>query len=150
MARQPRLRLEEVADRTHSAAIHLLRWIRRVDEETGLSPARLSALSVVVFAGPLTLGELAAAEQVTPPTMTRLVTALAVDGLVSRDRHPKDARSVRIRATPKGAALLRQGRARRVDRLVNRMRALRPDEVRAVATAADVIDRMVAQPDEER
>jgi DNA-binding MarR family transcriptional regulator len=148
MARQPRL--EEVADRTHSAAIHLLRWIRRVDEETGLSPARPSALSVVVFAGPLTLGELAAAEQVTPPTMTRLVAALAADGLVSRDRHPDDARSVRIRATPKGAALLRRGRARRVDRLVNRMRALRPDEVRAMAIAADVIDRIVAQPDGER
>ncbi len=56
-----------VADRLHSAAIHLLRRLRRTDEATGLSPARLSALSVVVYAGPRTLGELAGIEQVRPP-----------------------------------------------------------------------------------
>src|ERR687883_145288 len=77
-----------LADRLHSAAIHLLRRLRREDARTGLSGPRLSALSVVVFAGPRTLGELAAAEQVRPPTMTRLVQALEREGLVARDPDP--------------------------------------------------------------
>src|SRR5919199_1876113 len=79
-----------VADRLHSAAIHLLRRLRKVDEASGLSAPRLSALSVLVFAGPRTLGELAAAEQVRPPTMTRLVRALERSGLVTREHDPDD------------------------------------------------------------
>jgi len=65
-------RSEVVADGLHSAAIHLLRRVRKQDTKTGEGPARLSALSVLVFGGPKTLGELAAAEQVRPPTMTRI------------------------------------------------------------------------------
>src|SRR5918999_325999 len=102
-----------LADRLHSAAIHLLRRLRRVDATTGLSGPRLSALSVVVFGGPLTLGELAAAEQVKPPTMTRLVRALEARGLVSRETDEHDGRVVRLRATAKGRSLMAQGRARR-------------------------------------
>src|SRR5512134_1777173 len=76
---------EQTADRLHSAAIQLLRRLRREDNRWGLSAPRLSALSVLVFGGrPLTLGELANAEQVRPPTMTRLVSALESQGLVSR------------------------------------------------------------------
>src|SRR5918999_2994793 len=103
----------ELADRLHSAAIHLLRRLRREDARTGLSGPRLSALSVVVFAGPLTLGELAAAEQVRPPTMTRLVRALEARGLVTREPDERDGRVVRLRATAKGRSLMAQGRARR-------------------------------------
>src|ERR671915_2520477 len=94
----------ELADRLHSAAIHLLRRLRREDARTGLSGPRLSALSVVVFAGPLTLGELAAAEQVKPPTMTRLVRALEARRLVVREADENDGRVVRLRATTKGRA----------------------------------------------
>jgi DNA-binding MarR family transcriptional regulator len=126
----------------HSAAIHLLRWIRRVDEETGLSPARLSALSVVVFVGPLSLGELAAAERVTPPTMTRLVAGLHAEGLVRRDPHPEDRRAVRIRATAKGTALLQRARDRRVQRLVGRMRTMDSGDIRAMARAARAVERI--------
>src|ERR671914_1928025 len=102
-----------LADRLHSAAIHLLRRLRRTDTKTGLSGPRLSALSVVVFGGPLTLGELAAAEQVKPPTMTRLVRALEARGLVSREPDERDGRVVRLRATAKGRTLMAEGRARR-------------------------------------
>jgi hypothetical protein len=83
-----------IADRLHSAAIHLLRRVRGQDEGSGLSPARLSALSVVVFGGPVTLGRLASAEQVTAPTMTRLVAALEADGLLSRKDDTVDRRVV--------------------------------------------------------
>ncbi|MDQ3698433.1 MAG: MarR family transcriptional regulator, partial [Gemmatimonadota bacterium] len=102
------------ADRLHSVAIHLLRRLRREDDRSGLSAPRLSALSVIVFGGPLTLGELAALEQVRPPTMTRLVSALESDGLVVREADARDGRLTRVRATARGRTLLTRARARRV------------------------------------
>src|ERR1700720_855969 len=92
----------EVADRLHSAAIHLLRHARKRDVLAGVGPARLSALSVLVFGGPMALGQLAAAEQVKAPTMSRIVTGLEESRLAERLTDSKDARRVRIRATPSG------------------------------------------------
>src|ERR1700690_2269069 len=99
-----------VADRLHSAAIHLLRRVRKQDVATGEGPARLSALSVLVFGGPKTLGELAAAEQVKPPTMSRVVAGLRRSLLVEIARDPRDARRIDIRASAKGTRLLQHGR----------------------------------------
>lgn len=103
-----------IADRLHSASIHLLRRVRTVDGAMGLTPERASLLSVLVFGGPRTASQLAAAEQVTPPAITRIVTALERDGLVLRERVAGDRRLVRVRATSKGSRLMRAGRARRV------------------------------------
>src|SRR3954468_23413000 len=110
-----------VADRLHSAAIHLLRRLRTEDTASGLTAPRLSALSVIVFGGPLTLGALAAAEQVRPPTMTRLVAALEGAGLVTREPDPGDPRQVLLRATPAGRRLLEEGRVRRTATLARRI-----------------------------
>ena len=132
--------VEDVADRLHSAAIHLLRRIRREDRESGLSAPRLSALSVVIMAGPVTLGELAAAEQVRPPTMTRLVQALESHGLVTREPDPGDGRLTRIRATAKGQALFARGRARRVRALATALRSLHPDDVVTLDRAAALME----------
>src|SRR5215467_1872195 len=98
----------EVADRLHSAAIHLLRRVRKQDVATGEGPARLSALSVLVFGGPKTLGELAAAEQVKPPTMSRMVAGLARDKLIEIGADVSDARRMHIQATDKGKAILQK------------------------------------------
>ena len=136
----------QVADRLHSAAIHLLRSLRREDDAVGLSAPRLSALSVVVFAGPITLGALAAAEQVRPPTMTRLVQALEAEGLVTRHADPADGRVVRIAATARGRRLLAAGRARRVAALARRLAALPPAERRSLAEAAELIERLATPP----
>jgi len=84
----PRAETIAAADRLHSAAIHLLRRVRKQDEASGIGPAQLSALSVLVFAGPKTLGELAAAEQVKPPTMSRIVTGLERSRLIEITRDP--------------------------------------------------------------
>src|SRR6476661_4228804 len=109
-ARPERPSPTRLADRLHAAAIHLLRSVRREDTATGLSGPRLSALSVIVFGGgPVTLGRLAAAEQVRPPTMTRLVNALEAEGLVTRHADPSDGRITYIKATAKGRALLEAG-----------------------------------------
>jgi DNA-binding MarR family transcriptional regulator len=111
----------DVADLFHSAAIHLLRRAREEDPRSGLSPARLSALSVVVFGGPLTLGELAAAEGVRSATMTGIVNGLEADLLVRRRPHKSDGRSVLIEATPSGRRLLERARARRIDLIAARL-----------------------------
>ena len=91
------------------AAIHLLRRIRKVDEASGLSAARLSALSVLVSGGATTIGGLARAEQVSAPTMSRLVSGLERDGFVVRETDEGDARAVRVRATAKGTRVLQEG-----------------------------------------
>ena len=134
---------ERTADRLHSAAIHLLRRLRREDAQSGLSAPRLSALSVLVFGGPLTLGELANAEQVRPPTMTRLVTALEADGLVTREPDASDGRVTRIRATPNGRTLLLRGRARRVAALTAEVRALAPDEREVLDAAVTILEGVI-------
>ena len=133
----------EAADRLHSLAIGLLRRLRREDDAAGLSAPRLSALSVVVFGGPLTIGALAAAEQVRPPTMTRLVAALERDGLVRREVDPADGRVVRLRATSRGERLLAEGRARRVGTLARALERLSSEEAAALDVAVGALERML-------
>ena len=136
---------DELADRWHSLAIHLLRRLRREDVKAGLTGPRLSALSVIVFGGPLTLGELAAAEQVRPPTMTRLVRALEREQLVRREKDPHDGRLVRLRATAKGESLLHEGRTRRVRRLAEPLQKLTPAERATLRDAAGILARVVTR-----
>jgi DNA-binding MarR family transcriptional regulator len=128
-----------VADRLHSTAIHLLRRVRGQDAQSGLSPARLSALSIVVFGGPVSLGDLAAAEQVRAPTMTRLVQALEADGLVTTRRDGADARVVRVHATARGRKLLEEGRSRRVAQLAELLAELSLEDLAALDEAAGVL-----------
>ena len=144
-ARKTQDEAEVIADRLHSAAIHLLRRLRREDTKSGLSAPRLSALSVLVFGGPVTLGELANAEQVRPPTMTRLISALEAEGLVSREADPDDGRLTRIRATPKGRALLFRGRARRVAALAAEVRGLGAGERADLDRALTILDGVIAR-----
>jgi DNA-binding MarR family transcriptional regulator len=134
-----------VADRLHSAAIHLLRRLRVEDEALGISAPRLSVLSVLVFAGPKRIGELARIEQVEPPTMTRLVDGLVRDGLALREADPDDARAVSVRATPIGARTLRRGRARRVETLRTSLASLSPAELAALGEGVDVLERILRE-----
>jgi DNA-binding MarR family transcriptional regulator len=129
----------------HSAAIHALRHVRREDPATGVPPAQLSALSVLVFGGPRTLGELAAAEQVRPPTMTRIVQGLEADGLVRRERDADDGRVHRLHATARGRRVMQRGRERRVENLAALLERLSPAEVACVHEAAVLVERALAQ-----
>ena len=130
----------DAADCFHSAAIHALRHVRREDSATGVPPAQLSALSVLVFGGARTLGELAAAEQVRPPTMTRIVQGLEAAGLVRRARDREDGRVHRLHATPKGRRVMQRGRERRVENLAALLGRLSPDEVARVREAAQLVE----------
>lgn len=132
-----------VADRLHSAAIHLLRRVRKQDAATGEGPARLSALSVLVFGGPKTLKELAAAEQVKPPTMSRIVAGLARTHLVDISPDPSDARRVRIRATAKGTRLLEKGRRLRITALAENLDSLTPAQLAKLSDAVEILRNML-------
>ena len=145
MSAGPSTRTLEAADRFHSAAIHALRHVRREDPETGLSAARLSALSVLVFGGARTLTELAAAEHVRPATMTRIVQALEEERLVRRESDPTDRRVARLRATAKGERMMWRGRDRRVENLAALLGRLSADEVAHVREAAELVERALAQ-----
>lgn len=127
-----------VADRLHSAAIHLLRRLRVSDRASGVGPAQLSALSVLVFAGPRSLGELAEAEQVRPPTMSRIVAALERAGLVRR-QPTEDQRRLRLQATAKGTKVMQEGRKRRVQSLARAVRSLSKAERQNLSEFAELL-----------
>src|SRR5688500_5238273 len=130
------------ADRLHSAAIHLLRRLRREDTASGLAPARLSALSVLVFGGPMNLTSLAAAEQVRPTTMTRVVQALEGEGLVAREADPRDARGTVLVATAAGRRIMEAGRRRRVKRLAIELSALPASERQVLEHASGILEKL--------
>lgn len=133
-----------VADRLHSAAVQLLRRLRREDLAMGLTAARASALSVLVFGGkPITLGALAQAEQVSAPTITRLIVGMERDGLVRREADSRDGRVVWLQATAKGARLLHAGRTRRVAVLEAELATLSPAERETMAAATVLLERLL-------
>jgi len=136
--------VHQVADRLHSAAIHLLRRVRRQDPAMGIGPAQASALSVLVFGGSRSLGDLADAESVRPPTMSRIVDGLVRSGLARRRRGEADGRSVRIEATARGKRLLQAGRKRRVADLARRLEGLDPGSAELLTRAADIIQSLLA------
>jgi DNA-binding MarR family transcriptional regulator len=137
---------ENLAELLHSTAIRLLRAVRRVDESSGLTAPRLSALSVIVFNGAITLGKLAEAEQVRPPTMTRIVNALEERELVVKAQDPRDGRVIRIAATTKGRRVLIRGRARRIQVLTEQIWQLEKGKQEnlsaALVTVQELIDRI--------
>ncbi len=134
--------LLETADALHAAAIHMLRRVRAEDRWTGLSGPRLSALSVIVFAGPVTVTGLAAAEQVRTPTISRLIADLEQEGLVKRVVGSEDKRVRVVTATEKGQRVLRQGRDRRVQKLAADLEALSNSDRKILARAAAILKNL--------
>jgi len=130
------------ADRLHSAAIHLLRRLRLRDRESGIGPAQLSALSVLVFGGPRSLGKLADAEQVRAPTMSRIVSGLERAGLVRR-RKTEDRRRVRLEASAKGVKILEEGRKRRVASLARALAVLSDEEQRKLGELVEILSGII-------
>jgi DNA-binding MarR family transcriptional regulator len=139
----PRPETLAAADRLHSVAIHLLRRVRQQDINSGVGPAQLSALSVLVFAGPKTLGALAAAEQVKPPTMSRIVAGLKRRRLVEVTRDPHDTRRTHIRSTPKGTRLLQQARLRRIESLAGILTILTSGDLAKLNQAVEILQAVL-------
>jgi DNA-binding MarR family transcriptional regulator len=140
----PAREVDDVAERLHSAAIHLLRRLRVEDEALAISGPRLSALSVLVSAGPMRIGTLAEAEHVEPPTMTRLIHGLQRDGYVVRSPDPNDARAVRVGATDRGTAALKEGRRLRVEAFGALLRTLPARDLSRLGRGVEVLERLLA------
>jgi DNA-binding MarR family transcriptional regulator len=135
-----------VADLVHSASLHLLRRAAEPDKRSGLGAARLSALSVVVFRGPLTLGALASAESVRPPTMTGIVNGMERDGLVRRRASEDDRRAVLIEPTPAGRRLLDRARGARIDVVERALGDLSADQLETLEGAARLLEERFGIP----
>jgi len=129
------------AEMLHSVAIHLLRRVRTQDESLGIGPTQLSALSVLVFGGPCSLKQLAAAEQVKPPTMSRVVAALERQKLAYRRPAADDARRIVLAPTSKGIALMHRGRDQRVRTLDALFAGISDAEVQVIEAAIGIVNR---------
>lgn len=138
----PDTEVTRIANRLHSAAIHLLRSARAADRESGLTPERLSLLSVVVFAGPRTLTQLAEIEQVSLPAISRSSKALENAGLVKRERDAADRRQVWLHPTARGRKLMEAGRRRRLQHIAADLRGLQSRQLAQLQRAADVLESL--------
>src|SRR5271165_1179936 len=137
--------LVPLADGLHSAAIRLLRLVRTQDRAAGLGPAQLSALSVLVFGGSMSLRRLAAIEQVKPPTMVRIVRGLVERKLAVSRSDPSDARKISISATRRGSSLMRRARTRRVQALAEMLARRSSPELRQLERAVEVLKSLTSQ-----
>jgi DNA-binding MarR family transcriptional regulator len=135
----------DLADALHSAAIHLLRRVRKQDPVSGIGPAQLSALSVLVFGGSISLGDLAAAEQVKPPTMVRIVQSLTERKLAVASADQEDRRKIRIAATARGRRLMFRARERRVQALAEMIAALGQEEQDRLRAAVAVLRDLLSE-----
>lgn len=135
----------ELADALHSAAIHLLRRVRSEDRASGIGPAQLSALSVLVFGGQMSLGDLAAAEQVKPPTMVRIVQALTHEGLATAKPDKQDRRKLVISATDRGRDLMRRARQRRVKALAELISSIGWQKREQLREAVEIIRQLLSE-----
>lgn len=131
-----------IANRLHSVAIHLLRRAALEDRASGLSPERLSLLSVLVFAGPRTASELADIEMVSRPAISRIVNALEKTGQVRRERSASDRRSWLIHATDAGRRVVEGGRERRVRRIAAELAGLTREELGSLDAATRALEKL--------
>ena len=133
--------ITDVAGRMRLSVTRLARHLRR-QGESGLSPTLTAALATISRHGPLTLGSLAEREQVTPPTITKVVTRLEADGLVTRTTAAGDRRVAFAAITDRGAELLHETRARKDAWLTARVAELSTTDVARLAAALPIIERL--------
>jgi DNA-binding MarR family transcriptional regulator len=133
-----------VASALRLAVMRLARRLRGERSDSSLTISQLAALATLERSGPLTPRELAAAERVQPPSMTRIAASLEAAGLVTRTDHPSDGRQVLLAASPAGAALVREDRRRRDAWLALRLRDLPAEDVEVLRRAAVVLERLAA------
>jgi DNA-binding MarR family transcriptional regulator len=134
-----------LAARLRLGVTRLARRLRQ-EAEAGVTPSMLSALSSAERQGSLTMRELCHAEQVQPPTMTRIVAALVEAGLVHREADPTDGRVAWVTLTPEGRRLLERSRRRKEAYLAKALGLLEQDELRTLEDAAGILERLTDVP----
>jgi DNA-binding MarR family transcriptional regulator len=134
--------LTRTANALHSFAIHLLRRAREADKQSGLSPERLSLLSVLTYAGPLSVTRLSKLESVSLPAISRIVSALEQRGLVKRTRSREDARKVIVNATNKGRRIMEKGRRRRLEIIADELSLLPRKDQQQLSRISDIVENL--------
>jgi DNA-binding MarR family transcriptional regulator len=134
-----------LAARLRLAVTRLARRLRQ-EAEAGVTPSMLSALSSAERKGSLTMRDLCHAEQVQPPTMTRIVAALVEAGLVVREQDTADGRVAWVTVTTEGRRLLERSRRRKEAYLAKSLRSLEPEELRTLEAAAQILERLTDAP----
>jgi DNA-binding MarR family transcriptional regulator len=124
-------------EQLYVALIHAGRHLRALDDELGLSPARFSLLATLRYQGPQNVGRLAELEHVSQPTVTKLVNALERDGLVERQPDPSDGRSCAVHLSPKGRALVRRARSRKIAYVDSAIAGIAVSVVSTISVALD-------------
>ena len=132
----------DVANRLNSLSIHLVRRVSHANYGAGITPARLTLLSAIVFSGPRTVSELARAENVSAPAMTRMLDVLERDGLIRREMGTDDRRTVRVFPTDGGNAAVEVARARRIQHIVDELSILTEEELIILSEAAKLLERV--------
>lgn len=136
--------IDDLAGRLRLAVVRLSRRLRQEDVvATGITMSQLSALAVIGHNGEMTLGEVAEAERVQPPTMTRIVGRLEELGLLERRESPGDRRVSLVRATEKGHVLLAESRARRTAFLAKHLEQFADDEIALLVAALPLFERLI-------
>lgn len=130
----------DIANQLHSLAVNLLRDARKHDAQSGLTPERLSILSVLVFTGPKTINQLAEMEQVSAPAITRTVKSLEKLGYVIKSRSKNDQRVVYVAATRKSQQTLEDARKFRVKEIANRLQSLDSNQMQQIQNAINILD----------
>lgn len=136
---------DELAGRLHLAVTRVARRLRQ-EADAELTPSQISALATVSRHGPVTLGEIAELERVAPPTVTRVISKLEGDGLVTRREDPEDRRVALVASSPAGERLLGRARRRKVAWLVEHLESLDPQERERLAAAAEILERLAEGP----
>ena len=135
---------EELAQALRLAVTRLARRLRR-EADAGVTPSMLAALATIARQEPITIGELALAERIQPPSATAVVARLEEAGLVARELDASDRRVSRLRPTREGTRLLERSRSRKTAFLARRLRGLGPEDRRALLRAVSLLDRLLEE-----
>lgn len=135
----------ELASALRLAVMRLARRMRAERADTSLTLSQLAALATLERHGAMTPRDLAAAERVQPPSLTRLAASLEEQGLITRTPHASDGRRVLLAVSASGVALLREDRRRREAWLAQQLAGLEPEERAGLEQATAVLDRLAAQ-----
>jgi len=132
----------ELAARLRLSVTRLARRLRQ-KSDVEATASQISALATIERLGPLTIGELSAAERVQPPSMTRIVAGLEELDLIQRETDERDRRVARVRVTSLGQRLLERSRSKKNAYLAARLGSLSDEERATLAHAADVLERLL-------
>ncbi|MCU1426342.1 MAG: transcriptional regulator, MarR family [Actinomycetia bacterium] len=135
----------ELAGHLRQSVFRLARLLHQQDD-SGIAPALIAALATIEREGPITLGDLAEREQLSPPSITKAVDALEARGFVERVRDEHDRRVCRVRVNARGRRRLEASRTRRTAWLTTQLNGLDADELTRLAGAVEVLERLVRAP----